>query len=56
MEFQNELNLLKEMLNLRNSNQDPPVNLYDFKGSNEGDNEIDSFTMEPSNTFLMTDE
>ncbi|GKE45117.1 hypothetical protein Tco_1472401 [Tanacetum coccineum] len=56
MDFQNELNRLKEMLNLRNSNQDPPVDLYDLKGSDEGDSEIDSLTMEPFNTFLMGDE
>ncbi|GKE24470.1 hypothetical protein Tco_1435982 [Tanacetum coccineum] len=52
----NKLNRLKEMLNLRNSNQDPPVDLYDLKGSDEGDSEIDSLTMEPFNTFLMGDE
>ncbi|GKD79402.1 hypothetical protein Tco_1342023, partial [Tanacetum coccineum] len=55
MDVQNELNRLQEMMNLRNSNQDPPVDLYDLKGSDEGDNEIDSLTMEPSNTFLMGD-
>ncbi|GJS84994.1 hypothetical protein Tco_0751535 [Tanacetum coccineum] len=43
------------MMNLRNSNQDPPVDLYDLKGSGEGDNKIDSLTMEPSDTFLMGD-
>ncbi|GJS43311.1 hypothetical protein Tco_0568354 [Tanacetum coccineum] len=56
MDFQNELNCLQEMLNLGNSNQDPPVDLYDLKGSDDGDNEIDSLTTEPSNTFLMGDE
>ncbi|GKA43317.1 hypothetical protein Tco_0736041 [Tanacetum coccineum] len=56
MDFQDELNRLKEMLNLRNSNQDPPVDFYDLKGSDEGDNEINSLTMEPSDTFLMGDE
>ncbi|GJZ05667.1 hypothetical protein Tco_0539460 [Tanacetum coccineum] len=56
MDVQNEINHLQEMLNLRNSNQDPPVDLYDLKGSNEGDNEIDSLTKEPSDTFLMGDE
>ncbi|GKC73699.1 hypothetical protein Tco_1119582 [Tanacetum coccineum] len=55
MDFQDELNRLKEMLNL-NSNQDPPVHFYDLKGSDEGDNEINSLIMEPSNTFLMGDE
>ncbi|GJS43312.1 hypothetical protein Tco_0568355 [Tanacetum coccineum] len=55
MDFQNELNRLKEMMNLRNSNQDPPVDLYDLKGSDKGDNKIDSLTMEPFDTFLMGD-
>ncbi|GJZ62882.1 hypothetical protein Tco_0619303 [Tanacetum coccineum] len=44
------------MLNLRNSNQDPPVDLYDLEGSGEGDLEIDSLTKEPSDTLLMGDE
>ncbi|GJT43143.1 hypothetical protein Tco_0951858 [Tanacetum coccineum] len=56
MDFQNELNCLKEMLNLTNSNQDPPVDFYDLEGSDEGDNKIDSLIMEPSDTFLMGDE
>nr|GEY99690.1 hypothetical protein [Tanacetum cinerariifolium] len=56
MDFQNEINRLQEMLNLRNSNQDPPVDLYDFKESDEGNNEINSLTKEPSNTLLMGDE
>ncbi|GKB29956.1 hypothetical protein Tco_0869357 [Tanacetum coccineum] len=56
MDFQNELNCLKEMLNLRNSNQDPPVDFYDLKGSDEGNNEINSLTKEPSDAFLMRDE
>ncbi|GKE75370.1 hypothetical protein Tco_1537411, partial [Tanacetum coccineum] len=56
MDFQDELNHLKEMLNLRNSNQDPHVDFYDLKGSDEGDNKINSLTMEPSDTFLMGDE
>ncbi|GKB07583.1 hypothetical protein Tco_0835867 [Tanacetum coccineum] len=56
MDFQNELNCLKEMLNLTNSNQDTPVDFYDLEGSNKGDNKIDSLTMEPSDTFLMGDE
>nr|GEY57823.1 hypothetical protein [Tanacetum cinerariifolium] len=55
MDVQNELNRLQEMLNLRNSNQDPSVDLYDLKGSDTGDNKIDSLTMEPSDTFLMGD-
>ncbi|GJU93210.1 hypothetical protein Tco_1317966 [Tanacetum coccineum] len=38
----------EEMMNLINSNQDPPVDLYDLKGSDKGDNKIDSLTMEPS--------
>ncbi|GJV79802.1 hypothetical protein Tco_1515672 [Tanacetum coccineum] len=44
-----------EMINLRNSNQDPPVDLYDLKGSDEGDNKIDPLTMELFDTFLMGD-
>ncbi|GJV64528.1 hypothetical protein Tco_1475356 [Tanacetum coccineum] len=44
------------MLNLINSNHDPPVDLYDLKGSDEGDNEIDSLTKEPLDTLLMGDE
>ncbi|GKE83067.1 hypothetical protein Tco_1553067, partial [Tanacetum coccineum] len=55
-DVQNEINYLQEMLNLRNSNQDPPVDLYDLKVSNEGDNEIDSLTKEPFDTLLMGDE
>ncbi|GKC76469.1 hypothetical protein Tco_1127243 [Tanacetum coccineum] len=55
MEFQNELNHLREMVNLRNSNQDPLVDLYDLKGSDKGDIMIDSLTMEPSDTFLIGD-
>ncbi|GKD37956.1 hypothetical protein Tco_1258163 [Tanacetum coccineum] len=56
MDVQNEINRLQEMLNLRNLNQDPPVDLYDLKGSDEGDNEIDSLSKEPSDTLLMGDE
>ncbi|GJS18419.1 hypothetical protein Tco_0412891 [Tanacetum coccineum] len=56
MDVQNELNSLQEMLHLRNSNQDPPVDLYDLKGSDEGDNEIDSLTKEPLDTLLIGDE
>ncbi|GKF12639.1 hypothetical protein Tco_0050565 [Tanacetum coccineum] len=43
-------------MNLRNSNQDPPVDLYDLKGSDEGDNKISSLTKEPLDTLLMGDE
>ncbi|GJU44868.1 probable tRNA N6-adenosine threonylcarbamoyltransferase [Tanacetum coccineum] len=56
MDFQNEMIRLQEMLNLRNSNQDPPIEFYDIKGSDEGDNEIDSLTKEPLDTLLMGDE
>ncbi|GJV06715.1 hypothetical protein Tco_1344371 [Tanacetum coccineum] len=56
MDFQDELNRLKEMVNLRNLNQDPPVDFYDLKRSDEGDNEINSLTMEPFDTLLMGDE
>ncbi|GJU66696.1 hypothetical protein Tco_1252955 [Tanacetum coccineum] len=48
--------MIKEILNLRNSNQDPPVDLYDLKRSDEGDNEIDSLTKEPLDILLMGDE
>ncbi|GKE20369.1 hypothetical protein Tco_1431881 [Tanacetum coccineum] len=54
-QFIMELKLLKEMLNLRNLNQVPHVDFYDLKGSDEGDNKINSLTMEPSDTFLMGD-
>ncbi|GJR51296.1 hypothetical protein Tco_1401817 [Tanacetum coccineum] len=47
---------VKEMLNLRNSNQDPPIDLYDLKGSDEGNNKINLLTKEPSDTLLIGDE
>ncbi|GJZ49979.1 hypothetical protein Tco_0604169 [Tanacetum coccineum] len=56
MDFQNELNCLKEMLKLTNSNHDPPVDFYNLKGSDKGYNEINSLTMKPFDTFLMGDE
>ncbi|GKE86460.1 hypothetical protein Tco_1560202 [Tanacetum coccineum] len=56
MDFQNELNRLQEMINLINSNQGPPVDLYHLEGSDKGDNKIDSLTKEPLDTFLMGDE
>ncbi|GJU49808.1 hypothetical protein Tco_1219363 [Tanacetum coccineum] len=56
MDFQNELNSLQEMMNLINSNQDPPVDLYHLEGSDKGDNKIDSLTKEPLDTLLMRDE
>ncbi|GKE22855.1 hypothetical protein Tco_1434367, partial [Tanacetum coccineum] len=56
MDFQNEMNRLWEMMNLRNSNQDLLVDLYDLKGSDEGDNEINSLTKESLDTLLMRDE
>ncbi|GJV91231.1 hypothetical protein Tco_1539044 [Tanacetum coccineum] len=56
MDFQNEINCLQEMLNLRNSNQDPPIDLYDLKGSDEGNNKIDLLIKEPSDTLLIGDE
>ncbi|GKF56048.1 hypothetical protein Tco_0166388 [Tanacetum coccineum] len=56
MDFQNELNRLQEMMNLINSNQDPPVDLYHLEGSDKGDNKIDSLTKEPLDTLLMWDE
>nr|GFA06316.1 hypothetical protein [Tanacetum cinerariifolium] len=56
MGFQNELNRLHKMLNLRNSNQDPLVDLYLLEESDEGNNDIDSLTKEPFDTLLMRDE
>ncbi|GJS31737.1 hypothetical protein Tco_0492357 [Tanacetum coccineum] len=56
MNIQNEINCHQEMLNLRNSNQDPPDDLYYSEGSDEEDMEIDSLTKEPSDTLLMGDE
>ncbi|GJZ51433.1 hypothetical protein Tco_0605948, partial [Tanacetum coccineum] len=56
MNVQNELNRLQEMLHLRNSYQDPPVDLYNPEGSDEGGIEIDSLTKEPFDTLLMGDE
>ncbi|GJV58753.1 hypothetical protein Tco_1464853 [Tanacetum coccineum] len=56
MDYQNGLNRLQEMMNLINSNQDPPVNLYHLEGSNKGDKTIDSLTKEPLDTLLMGDE
>ncbi|GKE91447.1 hypothetical protein Tco_1572542 [Tanacetum coccineum] len=56
MDFQNELNHLQEMINLINSNQDPPIDLYHLEGSDKGDNKIDSLTKEPLDTLLIGDE
>nr|GEZ50831.1 NAC domain-containing protein [Tanacetum cinerariifolium] len=56
MNFQNEINRLLEMLNLRILNQDPSVDLYNLQGNDKGDNEIDSLTKEPSDTLLIGDE
>ncbi|GKC60618.1 hypothetical protein Tco_1088216 [Tanacetum coccineum] len=56
IDVENNLNRLQEMMNLINSNQDPPVDLYHLEGSDKGDNKIDSLTMEPSDTLLMGDE
>nr|GEV41756.1 reverse transcriptase domain-containing protein [Tanacetum cinerariifolium] len=55
-DFQNEIYRLQETLNLRNSNQDPSVDLYDLKGSDEGGIEIDLLTKKPFDTLLMGDE
>ncbi|GJX91080.1 hypothetical protein Tco_0344406 [Tanacetum coccineum] len=56
MDFQNNLNRLQEMMNLINSNQDPPIDLYHLEGSDKGDNDIVLLTKEPSDTLLMGDE
>nr|GEU32797.1 NAC domain-containing protein [Tanacetum cinerariifolium] len=44
------------MMNLINSNQDPPVDLWHLEGSDKGDNKIDSLTKKPSDTLLIGDE
>ncbi|GJT74912.1 hypothetical protein Tco_1041637, partial [Tanacetum coccineum] len=56
MNFQAEINRLREMMHLINSNQDPPVDLYNPEGSDERDMKIDSLTKEPLDTLLMGDE
>ncbi|GJY77816.1 hypothetical protein Tco_0483617 [Tanacetum coccineum] len=56
MDFQYKLNRLWEMMNLRYSNQDPPIDLYDIKRSDKGDNKIDSLTKEPLDTLLIGDD
>ncbi|GJS86471.1 hypothetical protein Tco_0769107 [Tanacetum coccineum] len=56
IDFQNELNCLQEIMKLINSNQDPPVDLYHFEGSDKVDNKIDSLIKEPLDTLLMGDE
>ncbi|GJY49570.1 hypothetical protein Tco_0439526 [Tanacetum coccineum] len=56
MDVENNLNHLQEMMNIINSNQDPPVDLYHLEGSDKGDNKIDSLTKEPFDTLLMGDE
>ncbi|GJY80321.1 hypothetical protein Tco_0493072 [Tanacetum coccineum] len=56
MNVQAKINCLQEMLHFRNSNQDPPVDLYDLEGSYKRDVEIDSLTKEPTDTLLMGDE
>nr|GEZ38502.1 NAC domain-containing protein [Tanacetum cinerariifolium] len=56
MDFKNEFNRLQEMMNLINSNQDPPVDLYHFEGSDKGDNKIDSLNKETLYTLLMGNE
>ncbi|GKD24797.1 hypothetical protein Tco_1231011 [Tanacetum coccineum] len=55
MDYQNGLNRLQEMMNLINSNQDPPVDLYHLEGSDKGDKTTDSLTKEPLDTLLMGD-
>ncbi|GKC63657.1 hypothetical protein Tco_1096255 [Tanacetum coccineum] len=56
MDFQNELNRLQTMMNLINSTQDPPVDLYHLEGSDKEENKIYSLTKEPLDTLLMGDE
>ncbi|GJT36240.1 hypothetical protein Tco_0926659 [Tanacetum coccineum] len=54
-ELRVEINHLQEMMSLINSNHNPSIVPYDLKGSDEGDNKIDSLTMDPSDTFLIGD-
>ncbi|GJU05165.1 hypothetical protein Tco_1121595 [Tanacetum coccineum] len=56
MNFQAEMSCLQEMPSLRDSNQDPLVDIYYYEGSDEEDMDIDSLTMEPADTLLMGDE
>nr|GEY40988.1 hypothetical protein [Tanacetum cinerariifolium] len=56
MNVQAEINHLQEMLHLTNSNQDPPVDVYDLEGSYDRDMKIDSLTKEPLDSLLMGDE
>ncbi|GKC19671.1 hypothetical protein Tco_1021821 [Tanacetum coccineum] len=56
MDVENNLNRLQEMMNLINSNQDPPIDLYHLGGSDKGDNKIDSLTKKPLDTLLIGDE
>ncbi|GJV72707.1 hypothetical protein Tco_1492702 [Tanacetum coccineum] len=56
MNFQAEINRLQEMMHLINSNQNPPVDLYNPEGSDERDIKIDSLTKEPLDTLLIGDE
>nr|GFB51772.1 hypothetical protein [Tanacetum cinerariifolium] len=44
------------MMNLINSNQDPPVDLYHLERSDKGDIKIDSLTKKPLDTLLTGDE
>ncbi|GJT50385.1 retrovirus-related pol polyprotein from transposon TNT 1-94 [Tanacetum coccineum] len=53
--LQDEMSHLQEMLGLRDSNQDPLVDLYYTEGSDKDDMEIDSLTEEPLDTFSMVD-
>nr|GFD38083.1 hypothetical protein [Tanacetum cinerariifolium] len=50
------MDCLQVMMSLRNSNQDPPVDLYYSECSGEGETEINSLTKEPFDTFSMVDE
>nr|GEV56104.1 NAC domain-containing protein [Tanacetum cinerariifolium] len=56
MDVKNNLNHLQEMINLINSNQDPPVDLYHLERSDKGDIKIDSLTKKPLDTLLTGDE
>nr|GEU79090.1 hypothetical protein [Tanacetum cinerariifolium] len=44
------------MMNLRNSNQDPPIELCYYEGSDEGDKEMNSLIKKSFDTLLMEDE
>ncbi|GKE26756.1 hypothetical protein Tco_1442140 [Tanacetum coccineum] len=55
-ELQEKVDALAQAVKQYCSNRIPHVNFYDLKGSDEGDNGINSLTIEPLDTLLMGDE